>query len=222
MTDRIGQSSDGLQPTQGSQAPSSPHGIQVGWPGQAAAVSPAQVGLPSTASAGTPTASAGTPTASAGTPITVLGVGNPIMGDDGVGLELLAGVQAALEADPRVDFIDGGTGGMELLPVVQDARRLLVLDAVTGDSPGDVRTLTGDQVARMLSLKLSPHQVGLLDVFTAARLLGREPDTVVIVGVVPEAVDLRLGLSPSVAAGVPDAVSRAVAQVRSWLASVDA
>jgi len=148
--------------------------------------------------------------------ITVLGVGNPIMGDDGTGLEILAGVQAVLD-DAGVEFIDGGTGGMELLPVVQDATRLLVLDAVAGDTPGQVKVLTGDQVVRMLSLKLSPHQVGLLDVFSAARLLGREPEEVVIVGIVPENVDLQLGLSAPVQASLPDAVAKAVAQIQSWL-----
>jgi len=149
--------------------------------------------------------------------ITVLGVGNPIMGDDGTGLEMLAGVQAALVDALGVEFVDGGTGGMELIPVVQDAKRLLVLDAVAGDTPGQVKVLTGDQVSRMLSLKLSPHQVGLLDVFTAARLLGREPEEVVIVGIVPETVDLKLGLSAPVQASLADAVNKAVAQVKTWL-----
>ena len=149
--------------------------------------------------------------------ITVLGVGNPIMGDDGTGLEMLAGVQAALGDVAGIELIDGGTGGMELIPVVQDAKRLLVLDAVAGDTPGQVKVLTGDQVVRMLSLKLSPHQVGLLDVFTAARLLGREPEEVVIVGIVPETVDLKLGLSAPVQTSLPDAVNKAVAQVKTWL-----
>jgi len=149
--------------------------------------------------------------------ITVLGVGNPIMGDDGTGLEILAGVQAALGNVPGVECIDGGTGGMELIPVVQDATRLLVLDAVAGDTPGQIKVLTGDQVARMLSLKLSPHQVGLLDVFTAARMLGREPEEVIIVGIVPELVDLKLGLSAPVQAALPDAVAKAVSQIQTWL-----
>jgi len=149
--------------------------------------------------------------------ITVLGVGNPIMGDDGTGLELLAGVQAALGSVDGVEFIDGGTGGMELIPIVEDTARLLVLDAVAGDTPGQVKVLTGDQVVRMLSLKLSPHQVGLLDVFTATRLLGREPEEIVIVGIVPELVDLKLGLSAPVQAALPEAVAKAVAQVKTWL-----
>ncbi|MCL2735811.1 MAG: HyaD/HybD family hydrogenase maturation endopeptidase [Propionibacteriaceae bacterium] len=149
--------------------------------------------------------------------VTVLGVGNPIMGDDGIGLELLAGVEAQC-VDTRVEFVDGGTGGMELLPVVQDATYLLILDAVAGDTPGQVVELTGDQIPRLLATKLSPHQVGLLDIFAAARLLGREPQTVAVVGVVPETVDLQLGLTPAVEAAMPEATRIAVEVVNGWLA----
>ncbi|MEA5153748.1 HyaD/HybD family hydrogenase maturation endopeptidase [Raineyella sp.] len=152
---------------------------------------------------------------------TVLGVGNPIMGDDGVGLAVLEALRVARDAFPgdgaRLEYVDGGTGGMALLPLVQESPRLLVLDAVAGPIPGTVVHLRGDQVPRMLSSKLSPHQVGLLDVFAAARLLGQEPETVEVIGVVPESVDLRLGLSPTVAAAVPDAVSRARRILDRWL-----
>jgi len=149
--------------------------------------------------------------------ITVLAVGNPIMGDDGVGLELLAGLQA-LRPDSDVEYVDGGTGGMQLIPVVQEASCLLVLDAVAGPEPGVVQHLSGDQVPRMMAAKLSPHQVGLLDVFTACRLLGHEPGVVEVVGVTPESVDLRMGLSPVVAAAVPDAVAQAAAVLDRWAA----
>lgn len=149
-------------------------------------------------------------------PITVLGVGNPIMGDDGVGLVLLEGLQG-LPPDARVEYVDGGTGGMELLPVVQDASRLLILDAVAGPEPGTIRRFSGDQVPRLLAAKLSPHQVGLLDVFAAARLLGREPETVEVVGVVPASVDLRLGLSDPVTAAVPAALALARVVLDEWL-----
>jgi len=152
----------------------------------------------------------------AGAAITVLGVGNPIMGDDGVGLELLAAVQSACP-DPRIEYVDGGTGGMELIPVVQEADRLLVLDAVAGDVPGTVVRLDGDQIPRMLAAKLSPHQVGLLDVFAAARLLGREPGQVAVIGVVPGPLDVRLGLSEPVAAAVPVASRRACDVLGAWL-----
>lgn len=151
--------------------------------------------------------------------ITVLGVGNPIMGDDGIGLELMALLQQE-RPDPRVEYIDGGTGGMELLPVVQDAARLLILDAIAGTEPGVVVQLEGDQLPRMLSSKLSPHQVGLLDVFAAARLLGTEPALAHVVGLVPESVDLRIGLSASVVAAMPQAVAAAVVVLDLWLAAL--
>ena len=166
-----------------------------------------------------------------GSPITVLGVGNPIMGDDGTGLELLASLEKACRdvmyapdgsPVPRtvndIEFVDGGTGGMELLPVVQDADRLLVLDAVAGRTPGQVMVLSGDQIPRLLATKLSPHQVGLLDIFAAARLLGREPGTVMVVGIVPELVDLQLGLTPVVSQALPEATARAVEVITDWLA----
>lgn len=150
------------------------------------------------------------------TPITVLGVGNLIMGDDGVGLALLEHLEA-VRADPRIAFIDGATGGMELLPVVQEATRLLILDAVAGTDPGQVVLLTGDQVPRLLAAKLSPHQVGLLDLFAAARMLGTEPTHVEVVGVVPQSVELGIGLSAPVAEAMDSAIERASQVLDRWL-----
>jgi hydrogenase maturation protease len=152
------------------------------------------------------------------TALTVLAIGNPIMGDDGVGPELLARLRAA-RPDPRVEYVDGGTGGMELVPVVEDAERLLVLDAVAGETPGAVVTYEGDQLPRMLAARLSPHQVGLLDVLTAVRLLGREPAEIVVVGVTPALVALRLGLSPEVTNSLDDAVTQAARILDLWLGS---
>ncbi|MFV0462773.1 MAG: hydrogenase maturation protease [Nostocoides sp.] len=149
--------------------------------------------------------------------ILVLGVGNPIMGDDQVGLAILAGLQQA-RPDAPVQFVDGGTGGLELLPLVEDCGRLLVLDAVAGQVPGQVVAVSGDQVPRLLASKLSPHQVGLLDIFTAARLRGREPHRVEVVGVVPQSVELRVGLSEPVAAAVGAAVVAAADVLDDWIA----
>jgi len=153
-------------------------------------------------------------------PVTVLGVGNPIMADDGTGLELLGRVRAQ-RRDPRVEYVDGATGGMELLPVVTEAKRLLVLDAVAGSTPGQVVQLSGDQLPRLLSGKLSPHQVGLLDVFAAARLLDREPEVIEVVGVVAAKVEMRLGLSGPVTGALGEAVGAAVQVIDTWLAELD-
>ena len=157
--------------------------------------------------------------------ITVLGVGNPIMGDDGIGLELLARVKQAWAScggsgSATIDFIDGGTAGMELVPVVQDANRLLILDAVApgeGRNPGQAVQIDGDQVPRLLSTKLSPHQVSLLDVLTACRLLRTEPEVVTVVGVVAADVDLRLGLSELAASSLDAATKLATSVINDWV-----
>jgi hydrogenase maturation protease len=137
------------------------------------------------------------------------------MADDGVGPALLAGLRQA-RPDAPVEYVDGGIGGLDLLPVVGDAARLLILDAVAGGQPGEVLRLDGDQLPRLLAAKLSPHEVGLLDVFAAARLLGCEPAEVTVVGVVPAVIDLGVRLSPLVRAALPRAVALAAAVLDDW------
>ncbi|MCI6584196.1 MAG: hydrogenase maturation protease [Mobiluncus porci] len=159
----------------------------------------------------------------------VLGVGNPIMGDDGIGLEIFSRLQAMIDSRPawttalaggELKFVEGGTGGMELVPVVQESEHLLILDSVAGGAgrrAGDAVHLSGDHVPRLLSMKMSPHQVGLLDILTSARLTGREPAVLEVVGVVGEDVDLRLGLTAAAAGGIPRAVEMAAEILDRWL-----
>lgn len=172
------------------------------------------------------------------TGITVLGLGNPIMGDDGVGIVLLEALMA-LDLEGAVTFVDGGIIGMSLLPAVADAGSLLVLDAVAGTAGGDgsggegsggegsggdgvgedgVVHLVGDQLPRLIRGKLSPHQVGLLDVLAAARLLGTEPGRLAVIGIAPVAVEMGVGLTAGVAASVPAAVEAAHRVLRGWWA----
>lgn len=146
---------------------------------------------------------------------TVLGIGNPLMGDDGVGIALLEELMS-LDPEPDIEYVDGGTIGLSLLPIVLDAGSLLVLDAVAGATPGTIVHLSGDQLPRLLRMKLSPHQVGLLDVLASARLLGSEPTRITVVGIAPKFVDLRLGLSPEVQAAVPQALELARWVLRQW------
>lgn len=165
----------------------------------------------------------------AGCRFTVLAVGNPIMGDDGIGLEILAELQGLVSQRPawkaaiargEMSLLEGGTNGMELVPVVQEAERLLILDSVApgkGRQPGQALHMSGDHVPRLLSMKMSPHQVGLLDVLSSARLTGKEPAVLEVVGVVSEKVDLHLGLTATAASGIKPAVGYAAQILDSWL-----
>lgn len=155
--------------------------------------------------------------------ITVLGIGNPIMADDGIGLELLHRLKATGPAEGKYDqvellYVDGGTSGMEVLPDVEDADWLIVLDALAGPgAPGTIHTLIGDQIPRLLQSKLSPHQVGLLDLLSVARLGGNEPTRVAVVGIVAETVTLNVGLSATAESALTSAAETARDLVQEWL-----
>jgi hydrogenase maturation protease len=146
----------------------------------------------------------------------VIGIGNPLMGDDGIGLAALQRIQA-WEFEPFVERVDGGTWGMNLLQFIEEARRLLVLDAIeAGLDPGALVTLEGDEIPRFLSTKLSPHQIDLREVLALAELRGTLPEEVVAIGIQPGRVEMSESLSPEVEARLDDLVERCLERLRSW------
>lgn len=147
----------------------------------------------------------------------VLGVGSPLMGDDGLGVAAVAALRRAAGTMEGVAFLDGGTWGMQLLPAIEDCRRLLVVDAIRdGREPGTVVRLEKDELPRLLYQKVSPHQVDLREVFAVAELKGTFPEEAVALGVEPEVVELHDGLSASVEGALPRLLEEVWAQLRSW------
>jgi hydrogenase maturation protease len=153
------------------------------------------------------------------TTVLVLGLGNPLIEDDGVGLQLLERVRSERDwPDDDVEFVDGGTWGLSLLPAITDAERLLLLDAVrSGAPPGTVRCARDDAVPRLYRRPASPHQVDVGEVLAAAELLGRLPASLAVVGIEPARTDrLHVGLSPAVAASLGPATAEACRLLANW------
>lgn len=147
----------------------------------------------------------------------VLGLGNPLMGDDGVGLVALARLGTEFSFSDDVELVDGGTWGLNLLPVIEGAERLLILDAISaGLPPASLVMLQGDEVPRRLSAKLSPHQIDMREILALAQLRGSLPIELVAIGIEPELVDVRDGLSPSVATQIDRVVALAVDRLDAW------
>ena len=149
-------------------------------------------------------------------PVRVLGLGNLLCGDDGVGV---AAVHQLLEhwqvPEDEAAILDGGTLGMALLAHLEDAREVILLDAVHADAPaGSFVRLEGDEVEPAVRQRLSVHQVGVADLLDALRLLGEWPERLVLLGVVPLDLDLHVGLSPEVAAALPRLEREAVDELR--------
>jgi hydrogenase maturation protease len=154
-------------------------------------------------------------------PTVVIGLGNPLMTDDGVGLALLAGLQARGPFQPAPLFVDGGTWGMNLLPTIEDAGRVLFLDAVNfGAPPGTPVRLERHRLPRWLGLKLSPHQIDLKEVLALAELRGRLPAEAVVVGIQPDRVEMGSELSLAAGRGIEAALDLAVNTLERWGARV--
>lgn len=147
----------------------------------------------------------------------VIGVGNPLMGDDGLGLVVLERLRESWTFTPWLELLDGGTWGLNLLPHVERARRVMFLDAIdVGQAPGTLVELQGDEIPRFLARKLSPHQIDVKEVLALAELRGTLPEEVVALGLQPESVEMRISLSPRVAGGLDVLVDRVLERLRGW------
>lgn len=146
----------------------------------------------------------------------VIGLGNPLLADDGVGLVLLERLRA--DGWPDMELVDGGTWGLSLLPVLAESDRVLVLDAVrAGNAPGTVVQGSGHDVKRLYRFPLSPHQIDLSEVMAAAELTGGLPEQVHVIGVEPASTEGPcVGLTPAVAQAVPVALDAARQVLAGW------
>ena len=146
--------------------------------------------------------------------VVVIGLGNPLMGDDGLGLAVLEYLRTAYAFPPEVELVDGGTWGMNLLPVIEDADELILVDAIdTGAAPGTFTRLEHARLPRYLATKISPHQVDLRDVLALAELRGTLPADTVALGLQPASVELRNSLSAVLRSRVEELADQVVQEL---------
>lgn len=134
----------------------------------------------------------------------LLGVGNILLTDEGVGVRAIERFERQFELPDNVAVLDGGTSAMEMLDDLEDLDLLVVVDCVrVGKAPASVVVLTEDEVPAFFRQRLSPHQVGLSDVFATMLLTGRAPKAIVVIGVQPVEIGLSMELTPQVEAVMP-------------------
>jgi hydrogenase maturation protease len=147
----------------------------------------------------------------------VIGLGNPLMGDDGIGLAALARLCEGWRLPATVEPLDGGTWGLNLLHAIESSRQVLFLDAVrAGREPGALAELGGAELPRMLGLKLSPHQIDLREVLALLELRGTSPPAMTCLGLEPESIELRAGLSPAITGRLDALADAAAHRLRAW------
>jgi hydrogenase maturation protease len=139
------------------------------------------------------------------------------MGDDGLGIAALARLRERWAVPPEVELLDGGTWGMNLLPVIEDAQRVLLIDAIHADLPAGAEVIIPrHRLPRYLATKISPHQVDLADVLALAELRGTLPERTVAIGLQPMKVELSDGLSDPLQNRLDDLVDLVVRQLAEW------
>lgn len=128
--------------------------------------------------------------------ILVLGLGNILLSDEGVGVRVIESLMERHRLPDNVEVIDGGTSGMDLLNTIAGRDHLIVCDAIKADAdPGSVLRLAGDEVPAFFQTKMSPHQLGLCDVLATLKLIDEMPAEITLIGIVPEDLSLSTELS---------------------------
>jgi hydrogenase maturation protease len=153
----------------------------------------------------------------------ILGIGNPLMGDDGVGIRIVHNLmkqprQLAFAGD-NVEVIDGGTLGYLLIDRLMDVADWIVVDAANLSAiPGSVKVFRGDEMDAFLTTgrSASVHEVGLIDLMEMLTLLGHLPQRRALVAVQPEIIDWQTDLSPAVAASLSRAEAAVIEVLRDW------
>jgi len=146
--------------------------------------------------------------------VAVLGVGNLLLGDEGVGVRCVERLERDHTLPGGIACLDGGTSTHELLADLEDLDLLIIVDALeSGAAPGSLLRLEGAAIPSAFSNKLSPHQHGINDLLATLKLLGRAPEHVVLLGVEPQRIGLSMELSPAVAAAMDRLCAQVVKEV---------
>jgi hydrogenase maturation protease len=142
------------------------------------------------------------------TDVLVLGIGNTLLGDEGVGVHVVRSLMET-PAPEGVTYLDGGTGSLVLLEPLQEARRIIMVDATAdGNPPGTLRRLV-PKFSSDFPPSLTAHDIGLRDLLDSFYLMGQEtPDVVLFTVSIALPQDMTVDLGPEVAAAVPGAVAR--------------
>ncbi len=148
-------------------------------------------------------------------PILVLGVGNILLRDEGIGVRIIEQLQK-IELPGNVEVIDGGTAGTELLDILSDRQKVIVVDAVQYDCPpGTVLRFSIEDLASVEKSIVSLHNIGIAETFEMAKLIGCEPNDVIIFGIKPERIDCGLEITEKMKSIIPQTVELILAELKS-------
>jgi hydrogenase maturation protease len=149
--------------------------------------------------------------------ISLIGLGNILMGDEGVGVHAVEALKRKYEFPEEVRLLDGGTLGLDLLHMIEGMDRVLFVDAVDlKRNPGTIAVIEEEDLPSFLGPKLSLHHVGLSDLLFASSFMGSRPAEICLVGIQPETMEIGLQLSNTVKDRFEKLLQVVVEKLREW------
>lgn len=149
--------------------------------------------------------------------IAVFGIGNILLSDDGVGVHAVNKLVSEYQFPGNVEFIDGGTKGLDLLPLFENRDRVLIIDAANfNKEPGTIDTVEGDNIPSFLSQKLSVHQIGLPDMLFAAKLMEIMPSEMCLIGIQPLSMETSAEMSDLISSKMGALIGTVIDKLKEW------
>lgn len=147
--------------------------------------------------------------------ILVLGIGNILLQDEGIGVHLVERLRAGWRLPAQVRVLDGGTSGMALLDDIAACEHLLIVDCARVDGPpGRVHEFHGEAVPAFFQQRISPHQIGLSDLLAAAALIDALPAGLSLVAIEPQGIELGTELTGVGERACAEALRRVLARLQ--------
>ncbi|MCA1959255.1 MAG: HyaD/HybD family hydrogenase maturation endopeptidase [Desulfomonile sp.] len=148
--------------------------------------------------------------------IVILGVGNVLLTDEGVGVKVVKELERRYDFPSNVKLVDGGTQGLWLMSTIQQADHLIVVDAVLGKGePGTIYRLERDDLPKGLRMKTSAHDSDLLEALALCALIDSEPSSCVVIGIQPANItDFGTELTDVIAGKVDDLIARVIGELK--------
>jgi hydrogenase maturation protease len=146
-------------------------------------------------------------------PILIMGVGNILLSDEGVGVRVIEAMKD-IKLPDNVEILDVGTGALEIIDIIANREKVIIIDAVKGSGePGTVYRFTPNDIAMLSPTPLSVHQFDIPGTLNMTALVGCQPQQVVIFGIEPKRIEWGLELSSEVAAIIPDVVKLIISEL---------
>ena len=154
--------------------------------------------------------------------IVVLGVGNILLTDEGLGVYVVKELKENYNFTPEISLIDGGTMGMELLTYMRGMKRILLIDAINGgEAPGTVYEFPHRELEQYFTEHISVHEVGMQDILRIRAIQENPLEDAIVIGVEPESLEIGFEPSAPVQAVLPEVKERVLRVLRNWGVQVE-